>query len=256
VSPSPEDGDVDEDEDEDDFDQECMRCGRIPESEELTESGYCIVCWDYLLEVGPDNFDTETDTESDLSMSTETQTQTETESEPDPDRESEPDVCGATMGNGEECTYAAKHADGRCGIHTDEGEDVETDGGTNRGRPSKFNDERSTAAIEAAKIGKSKAGCARSAGVDEHTLERWLDKHADFRSDFRRARALGEDKLLQDGMYDPEADSQMARFLLSSSFGYKKASKQEVEHSGGIDGFEFTINAGSSDDDEDADDSA
>ena len=150
-------------------------------------------------------------------------------------------TCSATKNNGEPCDYTAKYDDGKCGIHTDESET----GGP--GRSTKFNEERKEECLAAAREGKSKAGCARAAGVGEATLERWLDEHEEFRSAFARARAQGESVLIDGGLRDPDVDSSMAKFLLASSFDYKKAEKREVEHSGEIDGFEFTINAASED---------
>lgn len=117
-------------------------------------------------------------------------------------------------------------------------------GGDNQnGRDSLFNDETRTACIDAAKEGKSKAGCARAAGVDESTLRGWLSTDEDFFRAFTRARAKGESKLIEHGMYSPDVDASMAKFLLASSFDYVKTSKQEVEHTG-EDGGPIEVNIG------------
>lgn len=135
--------------------------------------------------------------------------------------------CNATKADGEPCTYPAKYEDGRCGIHTD----VSESGGP--GRPSEFTEAKAQDAIEAAERGKSKAGCARSAGIGKATLERWLEEHGDFRNAFTHARGKGEDRLLEGGLYDPDVDSSMAKFLLASSFDYVKAEKREHTGEGG-----------------------
>lgn len=133
------------------------------------------------------------------------------------------DTCGYTgTDSGEPCQNPAGE-DGYCWI----------DGHTGPGRPSKFTNERAADAIEAAREGVSKAGCARIAGVDKATLERWLDAHEEFRNDFARARGNGELTLIRDGLRDPDTDSQMARFLLATSFGHVKAEKREHVGEGG-----------------------
>ena len=111
--------------------------------------------------------------------------------------------------------------------------------GTNRGRPTKFNDERAIRAIEAARDGRSVAGCGRAAGVTEGTVENWLDQgysytdkqgnERDFFQDFTRARSDGESLLVNCGL-NGTYDSSMTKFLLARSFGYEK--KTKLEHSG------------------------
>lgn len=135
--------------------------------------------------------------------------------------------------DGERCTYPSKHPDGRCGVHT---ECTDTDPG---GRPSKFNDDRAQDTIRAAREGKSEAGCARAAGVDENCIGRWKDSNPtytdqdgverEFREAFTRARAKGETELIRGGMRDPDVDSSFAKFLLASSFDYVKEEKREVD---------------------------
>lgn len=134
------------------------------------------------------------------------------------------DICGAECVDGSEC----RHPAGSCPVPSHAGKDGEGPGG----RPSKFTDDRAEKATEAAREGKSKAGCARAAGVDKATLQRWLDDHDGFRNAFRRARAEGESRLVQDGLYDDGADSSMAKFLLSTSFGYVKTERREHGTSG------------------------
>lgn len=126
---------------------------------------------------------------------------------------------------------------------------LEGDSAAHGGRPDKFTDDRVKDAIEAAKDGFSKAGCARAAGVVPSTLNNWLNANPDygdgeFLEAFTRARHQGEKQLVTEPLYTedadgptnrPEMDGQHARFLLSTSFDYKKTEKQEVEHSGGLD---------------------
>ncbi|WP_330633703.1 hypothetical protein [Halocatena halophila] len=134
------------------------------------------------------------------------------------------DNCTATKNDGEPCTYSAKYPDGKCGVHTD---CIDPDPG---GRPSKYNDERARAAIEAAREGKSRSGCARAAGVDEGTIRNWLSDREDFFRAYTRARAKGESRLIRGGLHDPDVDSSFAKFLLASSFDY--ATTEKREHSG------------------------
>lgn len=76
--------------------------------------------------------------------------------------------------------------------------------------------------LEAARRGKSKVGCARSAGVGESTLYEWLDRFPKFSEGFMRARAEGEDRLV-----DAVADKD-PKFILERSYGYTK--RQEIDH--------------------------
>jgi hypothetical protein len=105
------------------------------------------------------------------------------------------------------------------------------------GRPTKFNDDRAQRAIEAAKLGKSKAGCERSAGVADGTIDNWLDKNPTFEDEdgtekyffraFRRARANGEDEWIDDGRRGENPS--FAKFMLSSSYGYSEERDVNVD---------------------------
>lgn len=78
--------------------------------------------------------------------------------------------------------------------------------------------------------GASLEGCGRAAGVSRSTLMDWLKKHEDFRTDFMRARARGEQKRLRE-------DSQHARFLLARSYGYEETQRVDATSDGDkIDG--------------------
>ena len=148
--------------------------------------------------------------------------------------ESEHDLCGEVKGNGDPCENPVKYADGKCGIHSDITE-------SEQGRPTKFTDERARDAIQAAKEGKSKAGCERAAGIGNGTIDGWLERTHTFENEnglldsfsqaFRRARARGESKLITDGLRDSDTDAVMARFLLSTSYDYVKTEKREVDAS-------------------------
>ena len=141
------------------------------------------------------------------------------------------DICGAeTASTDEPCQHPA----GSCPV-TSHSEDVEENP---QGRPSKFSDERAQAAIEAAREGLSKAGCERAAGIGDGTLNNWLEANPTFTTEegetrqffraFRRARRAGESELVRGGLYDDDVDSSMAKFLLASSFDYKKTEQREV----------------------------
>jgi len=153
------------------------------------------------------------------------------------------DVCGHPTqgGDGPPCELPASKADGRCHHHTD------TDERANGGREWAINESDHEDILTAAREGFSKAGCARAAGVGEASLQRYLDAHDSFRSAFMRARHKGERTLLKGPLVeregDPESiDGQHARFLLSTSFGYTKTEKKELEDvTEGSDGFGTTI---------------
>ena len=154
--------------------------------------------------------------------------------------------CGELKGNGEPCENPVKYADGKCGIHS------EINGGT-EGRPTKFTDERARTAIRAAREeGKSIRGCERAAGVGKDTISGWLEADYQFENEdglidtfsgaFAQARAQGESEWIEEGR-SGDGDSSFAKFMLASSYDYKETAKTELEHSGEIDGFDFTINA-------------
>lgn len=160
--------------------------------------------------------------------------------------------CGwPTKGDGSACEHPATGEDGRCWIPTHGDPDADPAAG----RPSKFNADRATEAIEAARTSLSKSGCARAAGVDPHTLNRWLDKNptlqtpegdeVEFRQAFTRARWEGEQRLIERGL-SGDANPQMAKFLLATSYHYVKTERREVgiddEYDFESDGFaiEFT----------------
>lgn len=145
------------------------------------------------------------------------------------------DICGYEgTTTGEPCRNPADS----CPV--DSHSQTRTDGAG--GRPSKFTDERAMDAIRAARDGLSEAGCGRAAGVSHTTIARWKDKNPtfedgsgethEFRAAFRRARNAGEEKLVTGGLTNPDVDSSMAKFLLSTSFGYVKTEKRELEHTG------------------------
>ena len=147
-----------------------------------------------------------------------------------------PELCQTPKGNGEPCENPVKYADGKCGVHSEI-----PDGGP--GRPTKFTDERARAALDAAREGKSKAGCERAAGVGDGTIDRWLESDRTFETEqglhdrfaraFRRARAKGETRLVGGGLNGEEIDSSMAKFLLSTSYDYVKTERREVTGGGG-----------------------
>lgn len=143
------------------------------------------------------------------------------------------DVCGAECADGTPCQHPA----GSCPVasHSD------SDEVNAQGRPSKFDDTLGFRAIHAAKSGMSVRGCARAIGVHHTTLQDWVGTDFEFTlfgvtgsfsTTFRRARAHGERKLVEEPLYDDDTDGQHARFLLSSSFDYVKTERQELENTG------------------------
>lgn len=134
------------------------------------------------------------------------------------------DVCGAECADGTPCQHPA----GSCPVPSHSDPDAENP----HGRGFSIDEDDHDDILNAARGGLSKAGCARAAGVDKASLLRYLDAHPDFRTAFRRARAHGERKLVEEPLYDDDMDGQHARFLLSSSFEYVKTEKQELENTG------------------------
>lgn len=95
---------------------------------------------------------------------------------------------------------------------------------SNRGRPTKWSDERREQLLEAARSGMTIEGCARAAGIGVSTLYEWLDNFPEFSEAFNRARGEGERQLVD------EVVREDPKFILERSFGYTKS--QEIEHSG------------------------
>jgi len=147
------------------------------------------------------------------------------------------DICGhedTTTG------HPCQHPAGSCPVPSHNDSDAENP----QGRDFAIDASDHEDILQAAREGFSKAGCARAAGVDEKSLQRYLkaNENADFRRAFMRARHRGERELLRAPLRDDpqnpvNVDGQHARFLLSTSFEYVKTEKRELEHSGtGEDG--------------------
>ncbi len=139
------------------------------------------------------------------------------------------DLCGHETASGDPCQLTASQSDGLCHHHTDS--DAVADGG----RPSKF-DSCKDAILDAAQRGTTKEGCARAAGIAYETLRRWLEEKDEFSAAFKRARAKGEQELIEAVAEDDP------RFVLERSYEYIKTEKveQETTHKG--DGFNVNIN--------------
>lgn len=135
------------------------------------------------------------------------------------------DKCGHETADGTPCQNPATDGDS-CWLN-------EHGGNANpSGRDFSLSEADHNDILQAARNGLSKSGCARAAGVSHTELNRYLDAHPEFRSSFAQARAQGETRLVSEGLRDPETDSSMAKFLLASSFDYKKTEKTEVENTG------------------------
>ena len=151
------------------------------------------------------------------------------------------DICGAETNDGGMCQHPASRPDGRCHLHTEAEEPAQV------GRKFAIDESDHDDILEAARMGASKAGCARAAGVDKASLLRYLEAHDEFRTDYARARSRGEQRLLTrplekgpDG--HTEMDGQHARFILSTSFDYTKTEKRELEDvTEGEGGFGTTV---------------
>ena len=147
----------------------------------------------------------------------------------------EADVCGhpTAGGDGPPCQHPTTDDGDPDRCWEDAHNDAETESGDS-GRDFAIDEADHGDILDAARMGASKAGCARAAGVDKASLLRYLDAHDEFRTAFTQARAKGEQRLLKGPLWNEEdapreMDGQHARFLLSTSFDYKKTEKQEVE---------------------------
>jgi hypothetical protein len=140
------------------------------------------------------------------------------------------DICGEEKADGEKCTYTPKYDDGKCGIHTDEKDNI--------GRPSEVAKHEDDI-IVGARQGMIMEGLARLAGVDPSNLYRYLDRNPEFRKRLKRARAQGELQHLQ------SANDNGSRFILERSFNYTKS--QEIEHSGESAGIVINVDEDESD---------
>jgi len=147
------------------------------------------------------------------------------------------ETCGHPTANGEPCQNPATDGNS-CWIPNH--------GGTadDHGRPSKFTYKRGHLALEAAREGKSKDGCARDAGVHRSTLDEWADWDDGmafgplyFPAAFAQARGDGESDWIAEGRGD-DGDASFAKFMLASSYDYKKTEKREVT---GEDGSAITV---------------
>lgn len=157
------------------------------------------------------------------------------------------EICGhpTQSGDGPPCQNPAGE-NGKCYIPAHNGEDEPAP----QGRDFAIDESDHDDILSAAEKGVSKAGCARAAGVGEASLQRYLEAHDAFRSDFARARARGEQRLatgpLMNDEDGPDMDGQHARFLLSTSFEYAKTERKELT---GEDGGPVEVERDLSDDD-------
>lgn len=137
---------------------------------------------------------------------------------------SDNDVCGYEKADGDPCELPNCRDDGRCWMHTDEGQ-------SNVGRPCELDDHEDEI-LRYARDGMSIKNCAEIAGVDESTLHRWLNNYDEFYKSFKRARAQGAHTLRRQLLKPREEENaQGARFLLERSHEYTKTEKKELEHS-------------------------
>ena len=151
------------------------------------------------------------------------------------------DVCGHPTegGDGPPCQNPAGE-NGRCHIPSHNDPDAENP----QGSRSTFTDEDARIAIMAARKGKSERGIERQVGVSKNTIfgddgwlyqdHRFTDENGnvvDFFTALMRARSDGEDEWIEEGRGE-DGDASFAKFMLATSYDYKKTEKQEVEHSG------------------------
>ena len=140
--------------------------------------------------------------------------------------EPETELCASTSTTtGEPCENAA----GSCPFHdpeTGDRTDVET------GRPSKMTVQRKQDLFAAAEVGMFLENTAGFAGITYETLRTWMRRgesdredgretaYAEFVREFKRARARGAKKLLEDAR---------SEFILERSYGYVKTERREID---------------------------
>lgn len=141
------------------------------------------------------------------------------------------DVRGATV---EELTEAE-----RVGKQTAEALINEDTDGYN-GRPTKLDDERYEAIMDAAERGLTYEGIARTAGIGLATLDDWRDQYEDFSKDLEQHRAVGELKLVD------RVSEDKPEFILERSYDYIKTEKREIEgeHEHRVEGDGFVVEFG------------
>jgi transposase-like protein len=124
------------------------------------------------------------------------------------------EICGAECADGTPCEHPA----GSCPVSSHTG-----DSSGAGGRPSKFDEDRKADILQAARNGTTVEGCARAAGIHHSTLYEWLDEYPEFSEAFERARAKGEQRLVEDVVdEDP-------KFILERSYDYVKTERREIE---------------------------
>ncbi len=132
------------------------------------------------------------------------------------------EICGETKTDGEKCTFDAKYKDGKCGHHTDHGEE--------QGRPSKLTKGIVDKITRHIAEGKSDAEAFRKVSLHPSTKGNWLqkvdpedvDRTPEFEDDpygyfFRRythAKGLGEE-WYTDNIMDLAVEQGDLRVLLS-----------------------------------------
>jgi len=158
---------------------------------------------------------------------------------------SDDDICGHPTADGSPCQHTTTE-DGdsdRCWVPSHNGNSDDF------GRTKVLDDpERRQMIFDAAEAGLHVGHQAAAAGVSRKTLQRYacciddlsepiLDPDGcDFCRSYATAHANGAREVLEDCS---------SEFRASASFGYTRTEKKELEHSGEVDGFEFTINKNS-----------
>lgn len=125
----------------------------------------------------------------------------------------ENNICGAETLKGGKCQNPAQS----CPWHNENGERTQKSPGRKKKLPQIKNK-----LLEAAEKGTTKEGCARYAGIHESTLYDYLNENPEFEQEFKRARAKGEQKLME------KVTEKNPRFVLERSYDYTK-SKADTE---------------------------
>lgn len=135
-------------------------------------------------------------------------------------------ICGAETASTD---GPCQHPAGSCPVSSHSSDATEGDGSGAGGRPSKFTEDRKDQLKKAARRGTTIEGCARAAGIHPSTLYDWLDKYPEFSEAFNRARAKGEQKLVEEvAIEDP-------KFILERSYDYVKTERREVDLDADVD---------------------
>jgi hypothetical protein len=72
-------------------------------------------------------------------------------------------------------------------------------------------------------------------GVNQETLTEWEKIHPEFSVSLNKIRSQQHQQLIDDGIYNPGANSTIVKLLLQNNFGYKDKESKEITGANGGD---------------------